>query len=97
LPNLFRTHPLGAALALEEDEAPDPVGESLFCPQAEVTQSGDGADAVEEPGHLHGLGVSGGKVLKAAGGQGHYTRAGAHCEEKCSAFTSPLRSWAASP
>jgi hypothetical protein len=55
---------------LEEDEAPDPVGESLFCPQAEVTQSGDGADAVEEPGLLHGLGVSGGKVLKALAGAG---------------------------
>src|ERR1044072_6757151 len=67
---LFRSHSLRMALLVEEDETSDPIGVRLFSAEAEVAQSGDGADAVEELRLLHGLGVSGGKGLKALAGAG---------------------------
>ena len=105
LPDLGRAHLLRVALAVEEDEAPDPVRICLLGPDREVAEARDGADAVQELRLVHGSRGVGKKVLKALAGEGHYTRAGRAGEEKIrllppycvvrlnhSAFTAPLRS-----
>ena len=69
-PYLLRPHLFGVALPVKEDEAPDPIGIRLLGAQGKVAHPGDGAHAFEEFRLLHGLGVSGGKVLKALAGGG---------------------------
>ena len=77
---------------MEEDETPDRVRARPLGAQAEVAHPGDGADAVEEPRPVHGLGGVGWKNVESAGGRGQYTRAGADREVKVSAFATLLRS-----
>ena len=54
LPDLFRPHLGGVALAVEEDEAFNPVRVSLLGAEAQVAQAGGRAHASQELGLTHG-------------------------------------------
>ncbi len=82
LPDLFYSHLLRMALALEEDEPLDPVRVSLLGAQAQVSEARDIADAFEEFGLLHVDKRAGQKRVESSGWAGHYTRGKGAAGEK---------------
>jgi hypothetical protein len=60
--DLGRPHFAGVALAVEKDEAFDPVGVCLLGAQAKVAQPGGGTDTIQESRLSHGREARG-KVL----------------------------------
>jgi hypothetical protein len=83
VPESFDSHLLGVALAVEEDEAPDPVRVRLLGAQAQVSEAGGATDAFEESGLLHGDKRAGQKSVESSGWAGAlYTRRGRGGGEK---------------
>lgn len=94
LPDLLDAHLLRVALAVEEDEAFDPVRVSLLRADAEVAQACDRADAIEQFLFRHGGRGRVENQIETSGGLVHYTRGAGGEGGKDSAFGAPLRSYA---